>query len=369
MSRNVGPVGRFLVETNSWNQLILGGNNNAYGGDLISIGRNVYAQNTQSSVVIGNSATSANGGNSVTIGTFARDYGAYGVVIGTSTYSGSAGSVIIGYQAAANGGGQLRTSPVAIGYQAYLYGDEAVAVGYQARGSIRCTSLGYKALGSVTSSTAGDNTSIGWSAGRSISSGQYNTFLGSYAGYGTTGPGTNATTSANGQVLIGYNATLNSTSQSSDVIAIGNNAKVSGTGSIALGKSTLANANGAVAIGSDSTGTGATTSTINEIAIGTTAHVTKTFGGRRKAYVAKTTTYSIAVTDHIINCTSGTFTATLPTAAGITGQEFIIVNSGSGSITIATTSGQTINGASTATLNQWDRITVISDGANWIRTA
>lgn len=368
MSRNVGPIGKFLVETNSWNQLVLG-STTGYGTDLVAIGRNISAGNTQNSVVIGNFAVSANGGGSVTIGRGARDYGAYGVIIGTSAVSGWTGSVIIGYQATGDAGGQSRTSPVVIGYQSQVWGDEAVVIGYQARGSVRSTSLGYKTLGSITSATAGDNTSIGWSAGRSVSSGQFNTFLGSYAGYGTTGPGTNATTSANGQVLIGYNATLNSTSQSSDVIAIGNNAKVSGTGSIALGKSALANANGAVAIGSDSTGTGATTSTINEIALGTTAHVTKTFGGRRKAYVAKTTTYSIAVTDHIINCTSGTFTATLPTAVGITGQEFIVVNSGSGSITIATTSSQTINGTSTATLNQWDRITVVSDGANWIRTA
>jgi hypothetical protein len=58
-------------------------------------------------------------------------------------------------------------------------------------------------------------------------------------------------------------------------------------------------------------------------------------------YVAKTAIYTITAADHTINCTSGTFTVTLPTAVSITGTQYTIVNSGSGTITIGTTSSQT----------------------------
>lgn len=89
-------------------------------------------------------------------------------------------------------------------------------------------------------------------------------------------------------------------------------------------------------------------------------------------YVAKTSTYGIANTDEIINCTSGTFTVTLPTAVGLTGKKFVIKNTGTGTITIATTSAQTIDGQSSGAITlatQYAAITVVSNGANWIITA
>ena len=52
-------------------------------------------------------------------------------------------------------------------------------------------------------------------------------------------------------------------------------------------------------------------------------------------YKAVTTTYGILTTDYQIEATSGTFTATLPTAIGITGQSFSIKNSGAGVVTLA----------------------------------
>jgi hypothetical protein len=90
------------------------------------------------------------------------------------------------------------------------------------------------------------------------------------------------------------------------------------------------------------------------------------FSSISSAYVAKTGTYTIVGTDSVIDCTSGTFTVTLPTAVGITGKQFTIKNSGSGIITVATTSSQTIDGGTTAVMNvQYLSITVVSDGANW----
>ena len=92
----------------------------------------------------------------------------------------------------------------------------------------------------------------------------------------------------------------------------------------------------------------------------------KLSGGALFNYVAKTSTYIATVKDYFIDCTANTFTVTLPTAVGFAGQEYIIKNSGTGVITIGTTSSQTIDGVTTQTLrNQYECMTIISDGANW----
>lgn len=84
------------------------------------------------------------------------------------------------------------------------------------------------------------------------------------------------------------------------------------------------------------------------------------------SYVAKTAAYPLTATDHVVDATSGTFTITLPTAAGITGRIYVIKNSGTGTITIATTSSQTIDGSTTKTLTtQYSGCQLISDGTNW----
>ena len=83
-------------------------------------------------------------------------------------------------------------------------------------------------------------------------------------------------------------------------------------------------------------------------------------------YVAVSGTYAILSSDYFIEATSGTFTATLPTAVGRAGQEYTIKNSGTGIVTIATTSSQTIDGQLTNLLAvQYQSITVVSNGANW----
>lgn len=85
------------------------------------------------------------------------------------------------------------------------------------------------------------------------------------------------------------------------------------------------------------------------------------------SYVSVTGTYAILTSDLIINCTSGTFTATLPTAVGATGQRYYVKNSGTGIITLATTSSQTIDGQLTQLLElQYVSIEVASNGTGWI---
>ena len=87
-------------------------------------------------------------------------------------------------------------------------------------------------------------------------------------------------------------------------------------------------------------------------------------------YIAKTANYTALTTDYTIDCTSGTFTVTLPTAVGSPGRVYIITNSGAGTITIATTSSQTFTNITatptTLTMAALGTYQVQSTGANWV---
>lgn len=76
--------------------------------------------------------------------------------------------------------------------------------------------------------------------------------------------------------------------------------------------------------------------------------------------------YTIYSQDNIIIATSGTFAVTLPSAIPLSGRVFIIQNSGNGIITLNTTSSQTISGALTQQILQWESLYVASDGSNWV---
>lgn len=111
--------------------------------------------------------------------------------------------------------------------------------------------------------------------------------------------------------------------------------------------------------------------TINDFTVtfttATTGTIVATLGAPQpQAYIEKSANYTILTTDYTVNCTANTFTITLPTAVGSQGRIYNIKNSGTGIITIATTSSQTIDGITTQTLNQYDSIAVQSDGTNWI---
>lgn len=91
----------------------------------------------------------------------------------------------------------------------------------------------------------------------------------------------------------------------------------------------------------------------------------------KRPYVAKNANYTITTSDFIVDCTANTFTITLPTAVGTSGdaQRYVIKNSGTGVITIATTSAQTIDGGASGvlTLVQWDSLVVFSNNSNWLK--
>lgn len=94
-------------------------------------------------------------------------------------------------------------------------------------------------------------------------------------------------------------------------------------------------------------------------------------GAMAVAFVSKTAAYTATSSDNVIagNATSGAFTVTLPTAVGIAGRMYTVkkVDASANAVTVGTTSSQTIDGVTTKALSaQWNSVTVISDGANWL---
>lgn len=80
----------------------------------------------------------------------------------------------------------------------------------------------------------------------------------------------------------------------------------------------------------------------------------------------KTASYGITASDFFVELTANTATFTLPTAVGAAGKQYIVKNSGTGVLTLATSSSQTIDGMATKNINtQYMGYRVISDGANW----
>lgn len=107
---------------------------------------------------------------------------------------------------------------------------------------------------------------------------------------------------------------------------------------------------------------------------GTSNSTLQVGGSFATSYISKTTTYTATISDHTIDCTGGgTFTVTLPTAVGITGREYVITNSGTGTITIATTSSQTFTNVTATptslTITSYGTYKVQSTGAAWVVTS
>jgi hypothetical protein len=81
--------------------------------------------------------------------------------------------------------------------------------------------------------------------------------------------------------------------------------------------------------------------------------------------VSKSADYPLAASDALC-LVSGTTTITLPTAVGRKGKVYAVKNIGTDTVTITTTSSQTIDGATSAALPfQYTILGVVSDGANW----
>lgn len=131
-----------------------------------------------------------------------------------------------------------------------------------------------------------------------------------------------------------------------------------------VGASTITNAATFAIAGSPIAGTNATIT--NNYSLWVQAGETYLAGSLRFNYVQVSATYAILSTDNIIEATTGTFTVTLPTAVNCKGRRYTIENSGTGFITLNTTSAQTINGVASVIFGQYVSYTVVSNGTNWV---
>jgi hypothetical protein len=82
--------------------------------------------------------------------------------------------------------------------------------------------------------------------------------------------------------------------------------------------------------------------------------------------VSKNVNYTFVLADDVIEATTAGIILTLPTSVGLNGKTFIAKNTSGGTITIDTTSSQTIDGNLTQLVNTFDSITMISNNVNWL---
>jgi hypothetical protein len=89
--------------------------------------------------------------------------------------------------------------------------------------------------------------------------------------------------------------------------------------------------------------------------------------GVQRRKISKASNYTLTTADDIVVFNGTSITATLPDATTLLdGRTFIIKNKNSTSLTLATTSSQTIDGAAPGTLAQWAYMHVVVDNNNWI---
>ena len=203
------------------------------------------------------------------------------------------------------------------------------------------------------------------------------------SGYGVYGESTNA--SSNGFSYGVYGAAGNNATLAAGSIGYGVYGISGGAGTAtryggyftALGYTVGGNGASATVIGLYTSASGGATNNYGllvaagSVGIGTITPTSSVQinGSFAAGYVAKTANYTLTISDRLVNCTANSFTITLPTAVGITGREYIIKNTGTATtITIATTSAQTIDGLIPSTYNvtTLTPLRVMSDGANWI---
>lgn len=88
--------------------------------------------------------------------------------------------------------------------------------------------------------------------------------------------------------------------------------------------------------------------------------------GRIFNVTAITNAYNVLATDFIVLATTGSGVPTFPTAIGITGQAYIFKNNSGSSITPATTSAQTIDGAAPTAIANHGTLKIFADpSGNW----
>lgn len=142
-----------------------------------------------------------------------------------------------------------------------------------------------------------------------------------------------------------------------------------GTGAQTFATNGILYGSGTSAISSNTTFVRSVNGSNNLIGIGTaspnsTLHANGSFS---TAFATKGINYTLTLTDNCVVATTAGITITLPSAAMITGRNYTIKNTSTGSVTVVTTGGQYIDGLTTYTLSaQYNYVTVISNGSKWL---
>lgn len=398
---------------------------NVAGSNATAIGINAmqYANNTTSAYVNNNVAVgfeALRGSSTPAINT-----GIYNTAIGYQTLKFNASgnqNVATGYQALYSNTAGLNNT--AYGFRAlYLntFGSYNTAVGDSALYSntigVYNTATG---LSSLYSNTTGQyNTATGGAALHYNTTGEYNTATGMGAlGFNGTGSENTATgagalyynysgkyNTATGNGSLYYNTIANSNSAyGEDALqhntigysntSVGRNAltdNIDGFENTAIGMGSLqTNISGihntAVGFNAFNSGTAFSNSTAlgydaqiiadNTIQLGNTSVTdvktsgTLTANGYTTAFSAKSSAYTLTAVDDIVSVT-GTTTITLPTAVGIAGRKYTIKNMDAATtVTVSANGAETIDGSPTRPLVlQYQYLTILSDGANWLIVA
>lgn len=308
---------------------------------------------------------------------------------------GSGTNVLFGFNAGKNIA--TATQNVAIGFNALATGvtsTQNVAIGTNALGSAGAggsnVAIGQNSL--QFNNSGSDNIAIGLSALFNNTQGGNNTAVGPNALSSNISGGSNAAfaTNALGLVTTGFNNigignSAGVTGNSGNAVTTGGNNTFIGalsgpststqlTNATAIGYQATVASNNALVLGAISGTNGASSDTF--VGIRTTTPITNFHINGGMAYnrtAVADAAYSILTTDYIVALTSITAARifTLPTAVGVTGQAYVIKDesgsvSGTNTLTIATTSSQTIDGATTAVITvPYTSLTVYSNGSNW----
>ena len=82
-------------------------------------------------------------------------------------------------------------------------------------------------------------------------------------------------------------------------------------------------------------------------------------------YSAITGSTTLNASHEVVECTVSPTTITLPTAVGISGKTYIIINSSTGDVIVDGGGTETIHDELTQTIYADDTMDIISNGANW----
>ena len=293
------------------------------------VGRNLYVDNPSSATM-----PSATGTNAFAIGSGAISAGNNSAALGNSR-AGAASSIAGAINNNSSSYGTTGVNTVSFGTQSRATNNSAVSIGQSSIASgYQSAAYGYNAVASGQDSFAGGST--------------------------TDATATNSTALGKNAQATHANAT-----------AVGYNAATSATNQVALGASGYAVRISSAYTLPTSDGTNGQVLTTDGAGAVTFADA----GGGAFAYTIdnKTAAYTVVSGDlgKIINCSSGTFTISLTSAATLgAGWYCWIYNTDDGAsnfaVTIDPDGSETIGFKSTIVLRQLEGVKIVSDGTNWL---